>query len=258
MARIHIVAVVVVRVFAVKAVEATEVAPADVARHHLHLVRLFHHRVVNGVAGNRHHVFAVDADRFALFNSRIGKRLLGGGEHFRRILTELSEESLCLEAEDAAVPVEVAGEQVLFGSGEVGLFHEALHVFACGLDVAVAGLGARRRDAEGHEVARLGEFLRAEKYLLVLVLLADHVVRRGNEHDGLRIHGEAGESDRGGGVAAHGFQEKLASGHAFHLELVLREEELVGIGDDKLGFARRTSTRRFSSVRRNSPRRATS
>ena len=158
-------------------------------------------------------------------------------EHLGGVLAELGEEGLRLEAEDAAVPVEVAGEQVLFCGGEVGLFHEALHVFAGGLDVAVAGLGARRRDAEGHEVARLGEFLGTEQNLLVLVLLADHMVRRGNEHDRLGVHGEAGERDRGGGVTAHGFQEELASGHAFHFELVLREEELVGVRDDKLGFA---------------------
>ena len=63
------------------------------------------------------------------------------------------------------------------------------------------------------------------------------MVRRGHEHDGLRIHGEAGEGDRGSGIAAHGFQEELASGNAFRFELVLREEELVGVRNDKLGFA---------------------
>ena len=237
MAWVHIIAVLVVRVFAVEAVEATEVAPADVAGHHLHLVRLLHHGVVDGVGGNGEHVFAVDADGFAFFDGRVRERLLGLREHLGGILAEFGKEGLRLEAENAAVPVEVTGEQVLFCSGQVGLFHKALHVFAGGLNVAIAGLRARRRDAEGHQVARLGEFLRAEQDLLVLFLLADHVVRRGNEHDRLGVHGEAGERNRGVGVAAHGFEQELAALHAFHLELVLRKEELVGVRDNKLRFA---------------------
>ena len=238
-ARVHVVAVLVVWVFSVQTIKASEVAPADVARHDLHLLGLFHHGVVDGVRGNCEHVVAVDADGFAIFDRRVGERLLCGGEHLRGVLAEFSEECLRLEAEDAAVPVEVACEQVLLGGREVGLLHEALHVLAVGLDVAVAGLGARRRDAECHEVSRLGEFLCAEQNLLVLVLLADYVVRRGHEHDGFRIHGKAGERDGGRGVAAHGFQEELASGHAFDFELVLREEELVCVRDDKLRLAER-------------------
>ena len=236
-ARVHVVAVVVVRIFVVEAVEAAEVAPADIARYDLHLVRLFHHGVVNGVARDGHHVVAVDANGLAFFDGRVRERLLGGGEHLGGVLAELGEEGLRLEAEDAAVPVEVACEQVLLGGREVGLLHEALHVLAVGLDVAVTGLGARGRDAERHEVTRLGEFLRTEEHLLVLFLLTNHVVRRGDEHDGLRVHGKACDRDRGRGVAAHGFQQELAAVHAFHLELVLREEELVGVRDDKLRLA---------------------
>ena len=233
-ARVHVVAVLVVRVFSVQTIKASEVAPANVARHDLHLLGFLHHGVVDGVARDGEHVVAVDADGFAIFNGRVGEGLLCGGEHLRGVLAKFGEEGLCLEAEDAAVPVEVACEQVLLGGREVGLLHEALHVLAVGLDVAVTGLGARGRDAERHEVTRLGEFLRAEENLLVLVLLADHVVRGRNEHDGFRVHGKACERDCGCGVAAHGFQQELAAAHAFHLELVLREEELVGVRDDKL------------------------
>ena len=240
MARVHVVAVLVVRVFSVQTIKASEIAPADVARHDLHLLGLLHHGVVDGVARNGKHVVAVDADGFTVLDGRVGKRLLCGGEHLRRVLAEFREEGLRLEAEDTAVPVEVACEQVLLGSREVGFFHEALHAFAVlaiGLDVAVAGLGTGRRNAERHQVTRLGEFLCAEKHLLVLVLLADYVVRRGNEHDGIGLHGKAGERNRGRGVAAHGFQQELATIHAFHLELVLREEELVGVRDNELRLA---------------------
>ncbi len=238
-ARVHVVAVLVVRVFSVQTIKASEVAPADVARHDLHLLGLLHHCVVDGVRRDGEHVVAVDADGFAILDGRVGECLLCGGEHLRGVLAEFGEEGLRLEAEDAAVPVEVACEQVLLGGREVGLFHEALHVLAVSLDVAVAGLGARRCDAERHEVSRLGEFLRTEQDFLVLVLLADHVVRGRHEHDGLRIHGKAGERNRGRRVAAHGFQEELASGHAFDFELVLREEELVGVRDDELRLAER-------------------
>jgi len=236
-ARVHVVAVLVVRVFPIQTIKASEVAPTDVARHDLHLLGLFHHGVVDGVARDGKHIVAVDADGFAILDGRIGERLLCGGEHLRRVFAEFREEGLRLEAEDAAVPVEVACEQVLLGGSQVGLFHEALHVLAVGLDVAVTRLGARGRDAERHEVTRLGEFLRAEEHLLVLFLLADHVVRRGNEHDGFRVHGKAGKRNRGCGVAAHGFQQELAAGLSFGLELVLREEELVCIRNDKLRLA---------------------
>ena len=136
-ARVHVVAVVVVRIFVVEAIEAAEVAPADIARHDLHLLGLLHHGVVDGVARDGHHVVAVDANGLAFFDGRVCERLLGGGEHLGGVLAELGEEGLRLEAEDAAVPVEVAGEQILLGGGEVGLFHEALDVFTRGLDVAV-------------------------------------------------------------------------------------------------------------------------
>ena len=236
-ARVHVVAVLVVRVFSVQTIKASEVAPADVAQHDLHLLGLLHHGVVDGVRRDSEHVVAVNADGFAVLDGRVGERLLCGGEHLRGVLAKFREEGLRLEAEDAAVPVEVACEQVLLGGRQVGLFHEALHVLAVGLDVAVARLGARGRDAERHEVTRLGEFLRTEEHLLVLFLLTNHVVRRGDEHDGLRVHGKACDRDRGRGVAAHGFQQELAAVHAFHLELVLREEELVGVRDDKLRLA---------------------
>lgn len=235
--RVHVVAVLVVRVFPIQTIKASEVAPADVARHDLHLLGLLHHGVVDGVARNGKHVVAVDADGFTVLDGRVGERLLCGGEHLRGVLAEFREECLCLEAEDAAVPVEVACHQVLLGGCKVGLFDKALHVLAVGLDVAVTCLGAGRRDAEGNEVSRLGEFLRTEQHLLVLVLLADHVVRRGNKHDGVGLHSKAGERNRRRGVTAHGFRQKLAPLVAFRLKLVLREKELIGIGDNKLRLA---------------------
>ena len=149
---------------------------------------------------------------------------------------EFIEESLRLEAEDTAVPVKVASDEVLLGGSQVGLFHEALHVLAVGLNVAVAGLRARRRDAKCHQVAGLGEFLRTEQHLLVLILLADHVVRGRHEHDGVGLHGKACERNRRSGVAAHGFQEELAAIETFGFQLVLREEELVGVRDNELRF----------------------
>ena len=236
MARVHVVAVFVVRVFAIKAVEATEVAPADIARDHLHLVGLFHDGVVDGIGRDSHHVVAADADGFAVYNFGIGKSLLGSRKHFWGVLAEFSKERLCLETEDTAIPVEVPGKQVLFGGGAVRLFYEALHVFAGGFDVAVTGLGAGRRNAEGHEIARLCEFLGTEQNLLVFILLANHVVRRRHEHDRFRIHRKAGKGNCRGGITAHGFQQELASGHAFGLELVLGQEKLISIRNNKLGF----------------------
>ena len=236
-ARVHVVAVFVVRIFPVQAIKTAEVAPADIARHDLHLVRLFHDGVVDGIARDGEHVVAVDADRFAIFDRGLLEGGLRRGEDIRRMFLQFVEECLRLEAEDAAVPVEVARNEVLLGSCQIGLLDKAFHVLAVGLDVAVTGLGASRRDAEGHQVAGFGEFLRTEQNLPVLVLLADHVVRRGNEHDGVGLQGKAGERNRGSGVAAHGFQQELAAGMPFGFELVLREEELVGVRDNELRLA---------------------
>ena len=67
-ARVHVVAVLIVRVFSVQTIKTAEVAPANIARHDLHLVGLFHHGVVDGVARDGEHVVTVDADGFAIFD----------------------------------------------------------------------------------------------------------------------------------------------------------------------------------------------
>ena len=235
--RVNVIAVLVVRAFSVQTIKTAKVAPADIARHDLHLIGLFHHGVVDGIARDGEHVVTVDADRFAIFDCSLLEGSLRCGKDIRRVLLEFFEEGLCLEAEDAAVPVEVACHQVLLGGSEVGLFHKALHVLAIGLDVTVTGLGAGRRDTESHQVAGLGEFLCTEENLLVLFLLTDYVVRGGHEHDGLRSELKACKRDGGRSVAAHGFQQELATGLAFGLELVLREKELVGVRDNELRLA---------------------
>ena len=236
-ARVHIVAVFVMLVFAIKAIETAEVAPADIARNHLHLVGLFHDGIVDRIRRDSHHVVAVNADGFTVFDSRIGKALFRGGEHFRGIFAQFGKECLCRKAEDTAVPVEVPCQQVLFGSSAVGLFHEALYVFAIGFDVAVARFGAGGRNAERHQVTGLCQFFGAEKHLLVFVLLANHVVRRRHENNRFGVHGKTGKGDSRGGVTAHGFQQELATRHAFRFKLVLGQEELVGVRNNKLGFA---------------------
>ena len=158
-------------------------------------------------------------------------------KHFRGIFAQFGEERLCRKAEDTTVPVEVPCQQVLFGCGAVGLFHEALYVFAIGFDVAVARFGAGGRNAERHQVTGLRQFFGAEKNLLVFVLLANHVVRRRHQHNRFRSHREASKGNSRGCVTAHGFQKELATRHAFHFKLVLGQEELVGIRNNKLRFA---------------------
>lgn len=167
----------------------------------------------------------------------VGERLLCGGEDVGGVFLEFFEECLRLEAEDTGVPIEVASEQVLFCGGAVGFFDEALNVLAVGFDVAVACLGACRRDAECHEVAFLGEFLCTQEDFLVFVFFADDVVGWADEHDFFWVHGEAGERDGGCCVAANGFQQEHASLFAFGFELILGQEELVGVRDDELCFA---------------------
>ena len=99
-ARVHVVAVLVMRVFAIEAVEATKVAPADIARHDLHLPGLFHHGVVDGIARDGEHVVAVDADRFARFDRGLLESGLRCGENVWGVLLEFIEECLRLEAEN--------------------------------------------------------------------------------------------------------------------------------------------------------------
>ena len=63
------------------------------------------------------------------------------------------------------------------------------------------------------------------------------MVRRRHENDRFGVHGKAGKGDSRGGVTAHGFQQELATRHAFRFKLVLGQEELVGVRNNKLRFA---------------------
>ena len=97
---------------------------------------------------------------------------------------KLREDTIGAEQEHAAVPAVACREQG-FGDGQLRLFHEArdaarrrLSKGRAGADVAVAGLGAGRRDAEGDEVACPGHRQREVDRPQQRRGIRDQVIRR--------------------------------------------------------------------------------
>ena len=87
---------------------------------------------------------------------------LADARDLRRKTLELLQVAARAEQEHAAVPVVVAGIDELRRPLRVGLFDETRDAKQPprsrrpALDVAVAGLGRRGHDAEGHQLPRLG------------------------------------------------------------------------------------------------------
>ena len=140
------------------------------------------------------------------------------------MLAQLIQQHVGAPEEHAGIPEEIAGFDVASGLGQFGLFVETAHGQGFGasrgaaageFDVAVAGLGPARLDAEHHQVARGGGLEGRLDDGAVLRDLADHVV--GGEHAHHRVGVERvqdvrGQADGGRRVALRGLGQDLCWG----------------------------------------------
>ena len=145
-----------------------------------------------------------------------------------------------MKQEIAAVP-EIAIRHVGRGGRCIGLLHERLDrahgravELLAGTDVAVARRGIGGLDAEGDDPALGGGAGGAPAGFAELVGLADDVVGREHEHEGIAVargreHG--GDRDRGAGIAAHRLEHDVGLDAAL-AQLLGHDEAEIRIGDD--------------------------
>ncbi len=161
------------------------------------------------------------------------------------MLGQLRQDPIGPEHEHAAVPVMPAGRQHRLGRGALGLLDEALDPARRGLagqggagpDIAIAGLGPGRADAEGHEVAR-----ERDRHGLLDrrgqgIGVADQMVRGADPEHRLRGHViggiQGGQGDRGGGVAADRLDQPVLVQGRVDRGILPADQEVLRLGCDR-------------------------
>lgn len=212
----------------------SDIGPTGVERDHARAVGLFHHRVVDGVGGARVQRGLGEAQEIAV-GARVGVGLLAGREHVGAMSLELVEPCAHPHQEHSAVPVVFAGFEITPGRRRIGLLDErGDRVVGAALDVAVAGLGARRRHAEGHEPAGARERDAFGDRTLKRARILDHVIRGHDEHEvvGRVRERQRRKRERGRGVAAHRFEDDGARRPAERAQLFRDEEPVFLVAHD--------------------------
>jgi hypothetical protein len=138
-----------------------------------------------------------------------------------------------LPHEHAAVPVETAAAEEAAGGRGVGLFAKTPHLGPGELDVAVAGIGPPRADAEHHQEPALGQPRGPLDGLPEHRFPRDHVIGRKHPHHRFRIEPEQDprrQADARRGVAAHGLSDDVIGRNLRQLPNDLGPQS--SIGDD--------------------------
>ena len=142
-------------------VPATDVRPAEIARHHRGAVSLFHHCVIDRFLRRAREGVGAEPQE-AEIGRRAGDRFLYGRRHLRLQPRHFVEQHVGAEQEVTGIP-QIAFLHIARGGHRIGLFDKArdrMHAFGAerlaGQDVAVAGLRLGRLDAEGDDAAGLG------------------------------------------------------------------------------------------------------
>ena len=145
----------------------------------------------------------------------------GGGA--RQVVAQLIQQHVGAPEKHAGIPKEIAGFDVPFGFGQFGLFVETAYRQRFGasggaaageFDVAVAGLGPARLDADHHQVPGRGGLKGRLDDRPVLRSLADHMVGREDAHHRVGVQGLQNlrrQADRRRGVALHRFRQNLVA-----------------------------------------------
>ena len=198
----------------IEGIEAAEIVPADVARNDGNLVRALEDRIIDRDRRDRLHLLArrgkkrrVPARAGRFRDRRAGAKDLGAQA------LELREKRPRREAKDTGVPEVPSRLDIGASRRGIGLFLEGGNRLPLVLDVAVAGFGIGRLDAEGHQAARFRELDRPKARRAIGFRLDDEVVGRVDEDDLERVEGHRDERDRRGGVPPDRLDEPLPRGN---------------------------------------------
>ena len=203
---------------------------------------LFHQGIVHGIGGAQGKRFAVQADEVVICPAQ-GPGLAHRGHDGRGLGFQLGQILGGTEHEHAAVPEIAALRQHGFGSFLRGFFHETADRETEGqgialFDIAVAGLGPVRRDAEGDQGPFTGAFHSLCDGGGKGGQVFQHMIRRQDQQDGVTVFHIAGRrhGQRGGGdgrcrIARFRFQQDLAA-QSLTLQGCGGKKALLFIADD--------------------------
>ena len=135
----------------------------------------------------------------------------------REVAFERREDALRRPDEDPGIPEVIARRQVAHGDLQIGFLAERSDrrdlPDGCGLDIAVARVGARGTDADRHQrIARLGKLHAGGDVAEELLLVENEVVGRRYDHRRRRLQrfeAEGRIGDAGGRIASDGFAQHL-------------------------------------------------
>ena len=150
-----------------------------------------------------------------------------------------------MQHEDATVPEVVAGGEIALGGFRIRLLEEGIHLERAAAepierralaDVAVAGVGVRRLDAEQHQAAGGGNFRCAAHGLGKARLVSYGVVGRHHHHDRARVIAadrQGGNRDRRRSIARDRLQDERARLDASLLELLFHQEPMIIVAQQR-------------------------
>ena len=222
-----------------------DIAPAELAGHHRDFARALHQRVVDGNVRRPGQALAIQFQLkfLAAFAAVTQGQALGHGvEDIRGVFAQFAQHGVGPQAEHAGVPQVPAAIEVLLRRLRIGFLDEARdleRLVAQGLaflDIAEAGLGLGRHQAEGHQPALLGQESSTADRPGEGVQVLDQVI--GRQHQQLRVvavepgHMQGRGGDGRGGIAAKGFEDEIQCRVALVQQAVViqRAEEHLAVG----------------------------
>src|SRR5450830_210955 len=223
----------------------TDIAPAELAGHHRDFARAFHQCVVDGNVRRPGQALAIQFQLkfLAAFAAVAEGQTLGHGvEDVRGVFAQFAQHGVGPQAEHAGVPQVPAAIEVLLRRLRIGFLDEARdleRLVAQGLaflDIAEAGLGLGRHQAEGHQPALLGQESGTVDRLGEGVQILDQMI--GRQHQQLRVvtvepgHMQGRRGDGRGRIATKGFEDEVQRRVALvHLAVVIQgTEEHLAVG----------------------------
>ena len=172
--------------------------------------------------------------------------LFTGAEYARLAGADLCQPGRGLQHKNTAVPVIIAGREVALGAGRIGFFGEFIDLTGArppGLvygparvDIAITGLGPRRRDAESHQIILERQRMTGlDRRMEGVQVLNQMIGRHHHDHGVFILSGERQGGDGQGRrrIAALGLKDNLAYGPPAPGGLLGHQKAMRLIADDQ-------------------------
>ena len=219
----------------------SHVVPSDVDRQHARGLGPFHDGIVDRIAGAGREGFAIEPQEIAVaLAARQGVPC--ALDHRRLGLAQFLEITRGAEREHAAVPEIFAAGEIGLGRRQVGLLDETFDGARAAfgrsrrLDIAVAGFGRRRHDAESDQGPLLRRRQGGQHGGPEPGFVANHMIRGQDQQHRIIARGhrlQRGHGDRGRRVATHRFEQEGGRCRPDLTQLFGHDEPMFFVGHDQ-------------------------